>query len=257
MINNQQPADTSAPARMTFGQFLKSYLGQTLSVLKHPKHLLPTLVLGVIWIVLGVMAAKAPLIMPLKVVSFLTFAQGGLYGGVVGAIGGIVGKIIIAGFLNAMIVPLFEKKAPFSGVGGGFKALFGSLSFDGIRAVAPLLYGIGAALLLYSVMNINQSGHNAMVGIVSLVMLLKVLGNKGGFAWDFIQSMANSMWGIKAPSIATITRTLTGLTLGFTLAVGLSVGGLRWCSWMSLVFLALAIVCHLLGRKKQPAAVAA
>ena len=112
--NDNNMSGEARGARMTFGQFLKHYIGQSLSVLRQPKQLLPTMVLGVIWIVLGIMAAKAPLVMPLKVVSFLTFAQGGLYGGVAGAVGGIVGKVIIAAFLNAMIVPLFQKKAPFS-----------------------------------------------------------------------------------------------------------------------------------------------
>lgn len=233
---------------MTFGQFLKHYIGQSLSVLRQPKQLLPTMVLGVIWIVLGIMAAKAPLVMPLKVVSFLTFAQGGLYGGVAGAVGGIVGKVIIAAFLNAMIVPLFQKKAPFSGVGGGIKGLFQGAAINGLRSASPLIISVGVALVVYSLLNINQMGHNSMVGIVAVVMLLKNIGNRGGFVWNFLLSAANSMWGLRTPSMETLTRILTGLTLGFTLAVGLSVGGLHWCAWLGLLFLVVGIVCSMLGR---------
>ena len=228
--------------RMTFGQFLKHYVGESVAVLRHPKQLIPTVVLGVVWIILGVMAAKAPLVMPLKVVSFLTFAQGGLYGGVVGAVGGIVGKVIIAAFLNAMIIPLFQRKAPFSGVVGGLKGLFRGAAVDGLRSASPLLISVGVALVAYSLLNINQMGHNAMVGIVAVVMLLKNLGNRGGFVWNFLLSAANSMWGVSTPSMETLTRMLTGLTLGFTLAVGLSVGGLHWCAWLGLVFITIGIV---------------
>ncbi len=237
--------------RMTLGQFLKSYISQNLQMLRHPKMLLPTLVLGVVWVILGVMAAKAPLIMPLQVVSFLTFAQGGLYGGVVAAAGGIVGKIVVAGFLNAMIMPLFYGQRPFTGMGSGIKGLFQSLSIDSMRAVAPLLYGVGAALVLYALMNINQDGHNAMVGIVALVMLIKNIGTRGGFAWNFLLSAANSMSGREMPSMDTIKRLLTGLTLGFTLAVALSVSGLRWCAWLGLLILALAIVFSLSSKKTK------
>lgn len=244
-MNDNKTQAGAKQERMTFGQFLKHYVGESLAVLRHPKQLIPTLVLGVVWIILGVMAAKAPLIMPLKVVSFLTFAQGGLYGGVVGAVGGIVGKVIIAAFLNAMIIPLFEHKAPFSGVGGGLKSLFRGASIHGLRSASPLVISVGVALVAYSLLNINQMGHNAMVGIVVVVMLLKNLGNRGGFMWNFLLSAANSMWGVRTPDMATLTRMLTGLTLGFALAVGLSVGGLHWCAWLGLLFLVLGFVMRI------------
>lgn len=40
-----------------------------------------------------------------------------MFGGVLGAVGGIIGKVVVAAFLNVAIVPLFQKKAPFSGIG--------------------------------------------------------------------------------------------------------------------------------------------
>lgn len=237
--------------RLTFWRFLKSYICDNLYLLRHPKMLIPTAVLGTIWTVLGVMAANAPLIMPLKVVSFLTFAQGGMYGGMVGGVAGIVGKVMVASFVNAMVIPLFDKKMPFSGVGGGIKGLFRSLSVDGMSAVVPLLYGVATALILYSLMNINQSGHNAMVGIVAIVMLLKSIGTRNGFAFNFLLSAANSMSRGRIPNTGTITRILTGLTIGFTLAVGLSVGELHWCSWLGLLLLIVAIVCCIMSKMKQ------
>ena len=50
---------------MTVGQFLRSYWKDCVNDLKHPLNLLPTVLLAVIWIVLGWMAAKAKLALPL------------------------------------------------------------------------------------------------------------------------------------------------------------------------------------------------
>ena len=78
--------------RMTFGAYLKAYFKQCLEVFKHPIMLLPTAILIVVWIGLGILQNKVGRNLPLSMLNFLTFAQGGLYGGIFGAIGGILGK---------------------------------------------------------------------------------------------------------------------------------------------------------------------
>ena len=83
--------------RIGVGQYLKNALKQGLQIFKHPMKLLPTLVIGAVWIVLGYLsAAMQPFPMPLKIASFLSYAEGGLFGGVFGAVGGIVGKVVMA-----------------------------------------------------------------------------------------------------------------------------------------------------------------
>lgn len=237
--------------RMTVGQFLRSYWKDCVNNLKHPLNLLPTVVLAVVWIVLGWMAAKAKLALPLKVVSFLTFTEGGLFGGVIGAVGGIVGKVVVAAFVNAALLPLFHGKMPFSGVGNSFSQMASSMKLNSAGALRPLFYGIGAALLLYSFMNVTQSGQNAMVGIVAVVMLLQNIGNKGGFLWGFLFSMANSVTGGRVPDYATVTLALMGMTVGFTLAAGLSLTGLHWCFWLAWPMLLIGFLLGLFGKKKS------
>ena len=98
----------------TVRQVLQNYITGFVYTLKHPLTLLPTIILSAMWIVLGILQTTVGKNLPMSVLNFISYAQGGLYGGVVGAIGGIVGKIIIAAFLNALIAPLFIKGAkPF------------------------------------------------------------------------------------------------------------------------------------------------
>ena len=157
--------------RIGVGAYLKNYVKQSVEVFKHPLKLLPTLVLGAVWIVIGYFSGKMELPLWGKIVSFLSFAEGGLFGGVVGAIGGILGKVVMAVAVNSAILPLFEKKWPFVGVAGGIKGMFSNMGMSAARGVSPLLCGIGAALLLYRFMNISENWVNSMVGIVAVVML--------------------------------------------------------------------------------------
>ena len=228
--------------KKTVGQFLKDYVKQGLDVFRHPIRLLPTILIGIIWTVLGIMASKAELIFPLKVVSFLTFAQGGLYGGFLGAAGGIIGKVVVAAFVNAMLMPLFDKHLPFHGIGKSFSNMFRSASSDSASGLAPLVKGTGLALMLYGLMNLTQNGHNSMVGIVAAVMLLQGIGNQGGFMFGLLFSLANSLSKGRTPSYVSITRTLTGMTIGFSIGVALSVAGLSFCLALGFVMLVFGLV---------------
>lgn len=245
--------------RIGVGQYLKNAFKQGLQIFKNPLKLLPTVVIGIVWIVLGYLsAAMQPFPWPLKIASFLSYAEGGLFGGVLGAIGGIAGKVVMAVFINSAILPLFEKKWPFVGVAGGIKGMFTSMSKDTARGIAPLLKGLGLALLIYVFFNINQGRQNSVIGVVALVLLLQNIGNQGGFLFGLLFSLANSLSKGRVPKYINITRFLTGMTLGFTLAVGLSAIGFHWCLWLGLLFLILGIFFGLIIRpKKEQAAPAA
>ena len=239
------------------GAYLKSYIRKIGDVLKNPKQLLPTIVLGAIWMALSVAGSFfRTLPLPLSVLSFLTYAQGGMYGGLLAAAGGIPGKVVVAAFLNAMIMPLFKGGKPFEGVAGGIGGVFRGAAVQGINEISPLTFGVGAALVLYGFMNSRQNLQEAMVGIVAVIMLLKNIGSKGGFMTGLIFSAASTFSGGRTPSRITVDRVLSGLTIGFTLAVALSALSFRPCVWAGLVFLAISIVFRFLGKGKRQAVAA-
>ena len=237
--------------RLGVGAYLKKCMHQGLEVFKHPMMLLPTLVLGAIWLVIGYLSSTTELPGWAKVVSFLSFAEGGLFGGALGAAGGIVGKVVVAVFINSVILPLFQKKLPFVGVAGGIKGMFSNMGEQVVCGIAPFLGGMGAALLLYSFMNISHVQINAFVGVAAVVLLLQNIGNQGGFLFGLLFSVANSITKGRVPRFITITRMLTGMTVGFTVAVGLSMAGVKWSILLGLPLLLLALLLALvLNRKK-------
>ncbi len=233
------------------GKFISGYIRQSLNALKNPKQLIPTVVLGIFWLALALLGSFGINPLPVRILSFLTFAQGGMFGGVLGAVGGILGKLVVVAFLNAAIIPLFQKKAPFSGIGGGIKGFFGDLAIKSITAVSPLLGGVGLSLLLYAFMNSTQSLQNSVVGIIALVMLLQNMGRQSGFLWGLVFSAASSISKGKTPSYIGVTRYLSGMTLGFTLSVALSALRLRWSVWLGAAFLLLALIFLILSKSKK------
>ena len=253
---NRASDDAPQHSPMGAGKFITAYINQSLTVLKNPKQMLPTVVLGLVWLVLALLGSLGINPLPVRILSFLTFAQGGMFGGVLSAAGGILGKVVVAAFLNAAIMPLFQKKAPFSGIGGGIKGFFGGLAVKSITAVAPLLGGVGASFLLYTFMNSTQSLQNSMVGIIAFVMLLQNLGRQGGFLWGLAFSAANSLSKGRTPSYIGVTRCISGMTLGFALGVTLSAMGLRWCAWLGIVLLIAALIFVIVSKNKKEVAAA-
>ncbi len=177
-----------------------------------------------------------------------------MFGGFFGALGGILGKVAMAAFLNAMILPLFQKKRPFSGIGGGFKGFFGALAVKSASAVAPLLGGAGAALALYAFMNIDQSLQNSMVAIIAIVTLLQNIGRQNGFLWGLVFSAAGGLSKGRTPSYMGVSRWVGGMTLGFALGVALSATGLLLCGWLGLLLLIIAVVFMLVSKGKREVA---
>lgn len=251
---NRASDDAPQHSPMGAGKFIIAYIRQSLTVLKNPKQMLPTVVLGLAWLVLALLGSFGINPLPVRILSFLTFAQGGMFGGVLGAAGGILGKVVVAAFLNAAIVPLFRKKAPFSGIGGGIKGFFGGLAVKSIAAVAPLLGGVGASLLLYAFMNSNQSLQNSMVGIIAFVLLLQNIGRQGGFLWGLAFSAAKSLSKGRTTSYIGVARCISGMTLGFALGVALSAIGLRWCVWLGMLLMIAVLIFVIVSKGNREVA---
>ncbi len=243
-----------APRPVGLGEYLTDYVRQSWAVLKNPKQMLPTIALGVVWLVLALLGSLEINPLPVRILSFLTFAEGGMFGGIFGAVGGIVGKVVFAAFLNVTLIPLFQKKKPFAG--GGLKAFFAAIAGKSAGALFPLLGGIGLALLLYAFMNTTQSLQNSMVGVAAFIMLLQNTGRQGGFWWGLLFSLAGTLSKGKMPSYQSVNRGVGGMALGFALGTALTVAGLQWAVWTGLLFLAVTFILALAAKNKKGVATA-
>lgn len=192
------------------------------TIFKDKKRLISTLVLALIWFVLTLLPLLGINPVPVRWLSFLTFAQGGTSGGIIGFVGGALGKGIFAYFLMSIVMPLTRGQKPFAGIGGGLKQFFTALKVKNIAEVAPLLLGAGIALISYNFMTGNTSLQNSMMGVAALLLSLRALSGKAGFLRRFFSAfIAKKTKEIKLNTGA-INRVIAGMTAGFALALPLS-----------------------------------
>lgn len=193
-----------------FSVFFRQYL-------KNPRQLMPILVLALLWLILSLLPALGINPLPVKILSFLTFAQGGMYVGIWGAVGGIVGKAVFAYFVSALIMPLFSDKNPFKGM--RLKSLASGLALQGASAAAELVIGAGLALVVFNFFTGNAGPVNSMIGITGLLLALKALLSKGDFLRGLLLSAANKLSRGKTPSPVSVNRVLAGYGAGSALGV--------------------------------------
>ena len=210
-----------APLKYLFGGIVRLIRGFK-EVLKDKRKLIPAVSMTIIWIVLSILPMAGVNASSIRILSFLTFAQGGISTGVPGAIGGIVGKGLVAYFIIALILPAFSGKKPFAGIGVGLKTLLASLTVKDQKAVVPLLLGGGAALIVYNFITGNASLQNSMAGITAFILSLRALSGKAGFLRGFIASIRNKFNKGNTYDTSQVDRLVSGFAAGFALSLPLS-----------------------------------
>ena len=197
------------------GAGVKSFFASVGGACKDPKRLIPAVVLAAVWLTLNVLQASGIDPLPTQVVSVLTFAGGGMSGGLLGAVGGIVGKGIFAGAVVALI-GLFTRK-------GGEKRSFGetlkgAFGVD-LTTLWGYLAGIGAAMLLYLFISGGATRLGFMGGIAAAF-----LAARAALSGGFLQKLFGSFTKSKSPSNPSVQGLMRGLSVGFGAAalIGLS-----------------------------------
>lgn len=242
------------------GGFISMLLNEVKDLLKHPKKLLPTIILSIFWMVFPILSAFGANIPVLRFLYTLTYSNGGMFGGFFGAVGGIFGKAVFATVVNTIIISLVAKKNPFANALKSVKGIFGKAAFSGLSAISPFLIGAGAGLLLYWFFNITSSTVNCAVAVVGAVGAFSAIGKKNGILTSLVYTVTGKLTKGKFPSQMTVNRTITGFSAGFALGLPLTFVRFGWLLFLiGAVILAAGIVFATVGKKgmKKMAATAA
>ena len=100
------PDPTMGPFGFTIAS-IKSALAGLRALFKNPKMLVLTLVISLIQTVLAYLKLLLPTSELVKYASLITFAQGGMYAGLLGAVGGVIGKGFYTWFINYLVFSAF------------------------------------------------------------------------------------------------------------------------------------------------------
>lgn len=194
-----------------------SLLGGFFNILKKPSALIGTLILAALWFVLAQFRDSDSEVV--KILSRLTYAEGGFDRSMLGTVGGVLGK----GTVAAALMSLFT---------GGLKNLFKGIGaiFTGHgekRGIFTIIIGIVIGGLVYFVfVGKNVSADTAMAGIAGAMLSLEALGCGSGKLYELAQSLTSrARNGIRTAERGKCDGLLTGLTIGFTLATALAATG--------------------------------
>ncbi len=214
------------------------------TILKKPKILLTTLFISALQAVLSYLKILMPSSFFVTIASFFTFAQGGMYAGLIGAAGGIIGKGIYAWFMNTLFFPGAKVKSKNEENIKNEKKIKGKPGL--------FLAGIGLALIAYNFLTGNASTENSIIGLTSLAACLRALKRKNGFLIGFIGSFTRGRMSRKAAALV-----IKGMALGFLAGVMSSLkftGAI--CYLVGAIIFIIALIL-LAGRKRTLAATTA
>ncbi len=224
------------------------------TVFQDKKRLISALVLGVIWIVLMLLPKLGFNPLPVKILSALTFAQGGFTNDILRAFGGIVGKGIFATFF----LSLFSGRNALKGYGKGFKMLFSSLKSKNPSELASLIVSIGLGLILFNFISGLATIWNSMAGIAAFLLMLRSLGRESGFFRSLAASLtAKKVNGAKAIDPSLLNRITSGMAIGLFLSVALCnipFVYLPYCVGAAAILAGIILKIVSRGNKKQVAA---
>lgn len=204
------------------GDLVKGFAGLP----RNKKALILTAVLALLWIVLGHLLLKGKTGSVTELLSWLTYARGGLTGGASGLIGGCLGKAVVgAGFYTLL-------SGGGSQIAGGIKKLFSKKSLN----PGSLLTGFGLAGLVYAFTAGAAGRGGSMVGILGALLALRASAAKTGFFSSFAASLSakKGEGGVRAVVPARFQGILTGAAAGFALfallagAFALHITGVVW-----------------------------
>ncbi len=221
---------------------------------RNPRKMIPILGLAVVWLVLSILPAMGINPLPVKVLSFVTFAQGGMYGGFWGALGGVLGKAVFAWFFSALLIPLVTGKVSGKGFGTGMKQFFAGFYIHGLGVLAALLAGIGLALIIFNFLSGNASLVNSMPGIVGIIMAIRIGFRRSGFFWGLILSFANKRSKGKIPTNMTINHMAAGYAAGSLAGVALSVVSVPYLQYLAgAILIIISIVVSIAAKTRKEA----
>ncbi len=212
LIKSSQAIENVIPGPgKVVGSFFKTTFATFIENFKKPIKLVPIFILIVIWIVIGILEAAGNTSTLVRVISFLTFANGGMHGGFIGAIGGIIGKGIYACAFVALF-GLFNRKE--KGEKGSGKLNFKSVFSFSLNKLFAFILGIGLSMFFFLFISGGATKISFMGGFAAWFVSILTCINCG-FVVQFISSIFSKG---KADVSSYALGIMQGLSIGLLLA---------------------------------------
>ena len=242
---------TTVEKKYTVGNYISSYLSNTAQTLKNPRILIISLLLTILvseaQFLLAMMTAAGHIKNPFAIISLFIYANGGMYGGVIGIAGGILGKMLLMMFLNSIVLGWEMHEKPLGSFFAGIGKSFSALAFKRLYDPAAWLFGAGTSLLIYWICNITQNRMNCAIGAYLLVMMIGSLGKKSSFLYGLLLHLFCGKRMEDPRSAQTVTSLMGGSAAGYLAGTILTAAGIQMCMQIGAILLVPAFLLFVLG----------
>ena len=240
---------TVIPVRHSAGEVVKGCVQNRIdgfkSGLQNKKLLMAAGIMALVWLVLTILPALGFNPLPVQSLSFLTFAQGGLSGGIPGFVGGLIGKGLIAYFVTLVIVGGVSIESITSSI-RSLAAQFSGQKWD-LASISPLLLGGGAALFFYNFLAGTTTIMNCMVGVVAFLVVARALANQAGCVRQAIAAVFAVNGRADSGLVA---KVMAGGAGGVALGVVLSIFGGYICYIVGFILLVVGAVLTVTAQRQ-------
>lgn len=227
-----------SPAKALLSGFTNIFSGLK-NIHKNPKAIVFALILAALWIVFMIWNQSGKANGFSKVMSMLTFAEGGAFGSVANKIGGVFGKGIVVSALMGLV------SGGLRNLPTSFKTMF-SKGLD----IGLLIFGAGFSVTVYQLCAGYAGTYGVMVAVSGAGIGLNALGGTGGYLQTLAVSFTSrKLGGIRIANGVKSKSLLTGVTLGSVLAASLS--ALSYPFWIPLIVAAVGLILALAIPSKQ------
>jgi len=252
LIYKEPAADSILNPLKVLTQGISSLFSNFKTVFKSKRKLIPALALAVIWMVLILLRLLGVNAMPVNILSFLTFAQGGLSPNLFHIIGGVIGKGVFAG----LVLSFFSGQNPLQNFTSGIKQISNLIFTKSLNEIAALLIGAGAALIAYNFMAGQASLEMSMAAVAGFILSLRALGNRTGFLKSFVYSVVAKIKRGKQVDTVYVNRIIAGMSMGFVLSMPLSLTNILTIGYLAgfLLLIAGIVLSITSGKGKEVAA---
>jgi len=199
---------------------LKSIKAGFKAALKNKKKLIPAIILALTWILLTLLPALGINPLPVKILSFLTFSQGGMSNNIIKMFGGILGKTIFATF----VFSIFGGGNPLNKFKGYFKSFTGTFKAKDKLKIPVMLVGIAFSMIAFNFIVVSASPWSFMAGVATVYLSLKAMS--GGFLRKLLTSIFAKFFKGKAALLS--KNFLGGMTTGFAVSTAMGLFSLSY-----------------------------
>ncbi len=213
-------------------------------IFKDKRKMLLIIILSSIWFILMLLKALNINFILIDILSFLTFSQGGVSSNAIPVIGGLIGKAIFTFFITSLMLSKKGKQNFKEKI----KSFIEVLNFKNKEFIIFSLLGVGLSLIAYNFLSGGLIS-NSIIGIASIIMLLRSLYSKTGIIREKFYVILSNTKIITENADINLNRVEAGCILGFMLGILFSLIGPNFCYIIGSIILVTSIILRFTIKK--------